>query len=106
MERGRRRQFNPERAGRLAMERFWAQGYGATSLRDLTRAMGVSKSTLYQSFGDKERLFMGCLNRYRDQLIDRLETRLAAAPSARDFLQSCSKRRQRPPNPTRRGSVV
>ena len=33
------------------MQVFWSKGYGATSMRDLTSAMGLSKSSLYDSFG-------------------------------------------------------
>lgn len=31
------------------METFWAQGFEAISLQDLLAALGLSKSSLYQS---------------------------------------------------------
>lgn len=68
------------------MRVFWEQGYHASSMRDLTGAMGLSKSSLYQTFGDKEKLFIVCLHRYRDDLLERLEHRLDSADRAIQFL--------------------
>ena len=43
---------------------FWRQGYEGTSLADLTKAMGISKPTLYAAFGDKESLLREALQLY------------------------------------------
>jgi AcrR family transcriptional regulator len=43
---------------------FWRHGYEATSLRDLTTAMGVTPPSLYAAFGDKKRLFLEAVGRY------------------------------------------
>jgi TetR/AcrR family transcriptional regulator, mexJK operon transcriptional repressor len=42
---------------RAATELFLAQGYQATSTEQIASAAGVSKQTVYNQFGDKERLF-------------------------------------------------
>ena len=42
---------------RAATELFLAQGYHATSTEQIASAAGVSKQTVYNQFGDKERLF-------------------------------------------------
>jgi AcrR family transcriptional regulator len=47
------------------MEVFWRQGYEATSINDLTAAMGINPPSLYAAFGDKERLFLEAVDRYR-----------------------------------------
>jgi AcrR family transcriptional regulator len=46
------------------MRVFWERGYEGTSLDDLTKAMGINRSSLYAAFGDKERLFRTVIDRY------------------------------------------
>ncbi|WP_376696548.1 TetR/AcrR family transcriptional regulator [Wenzhouxiangella sp. EGI_FJ10305] len=87
MPRGRPLQFDPDRARQAAMHLFWAHGYQGTSLRDLTREMALSRSSFYQSMGNKEQLFIDCLGDYRRNLLNRLSQRMEAAPSARAFLE-------------------
>ena len=48
------------------MQRFWADGYAATSVRDLGDAMGLGQASVYNAFGDKRTLFTHCLDRYLD----------------------------------------
>jgi AcrR family transcriptional regulator len=63
--RGRPRSFDREAALERAMEVFWRQGYEATSIAELTAAMGINPPSLYAAFGDKERLFLEAVERYR-----------------------------------------
>ena len=62
---GRNISFNKEHALDKAMHLFWEKGYDATSISDLIEAMGVSRSTLYSSFGDKDELFKLVLEHYK-----------------------------------------
>ena len=57
--------FNIEETLDKAMLLFWQKGYEATSIRDLTQAMGISRSSLYDTFGDKHQIYVSALNRYR-----------------------------------------
>ena len=54
----------------VALERallvFWEQGYEATSLTDLTEAMGITRTSLYAAFGNKEALYKLALQRYAE----------------------------------------
>lgn len=43
---------------------FWERGYEATSMDDLTTAMGISPSSLYATFGGKEQLYRAAIERY------------------------------------------
>ena len=61
---GRPREFDVDEALDAAMAAFWAKGYEATSLTDLTAATGLHKGSLYQAFGDKHSLFVQSLKRY------------------------------------------
>lgn len=80
---GRPLSFDREAALVSAMHLFWRHGYEATSVADLTRAMGITPPSLYAAFGDKRRLFLEAVHRYLGGL-EAVERRIAAAPSARD----------------------
>jgi TetR/AcrR family transcriptional repressor of nem operon len=62
----RPRSFDEEQVIDRAMELFWARGYEATSVSDLTGELGVHPGSLYRTFGDKHALFLRALARYRD----------------------------------------
>lgn len=79
---GRPLEFDPDTALSAAMETFCRQGYEATSVQDLLAAMGLSKSSLYQSFGDKQALYTACLERYCGQFMDGFKQALAESGSA------------------------
>ncbi|MFE4974849.1 TetR/AcrR family transcriptional regulator [Kitasatospora sp. NPDC056651] len=61
---GRPRAFDPDTALDRALEVFWRQGYEGTSMADLTAAMGINRTSLYATFGNKEQLFHQALDRY------------------------------------------
>lgn len=56
--------FEPEIVLDKALELFWSRGYSATSLNDLLAHMQISRQSLYDTFGDKHRLFLAALDRY------------------------------------------
>ena len=39
------------------MNLFWKQGFHATSMQDIVQNVGLSRSSLYESFGSKQGLF-------------------------------------------------
>lgn len=61
---GRPRTFEEAEALNAAMRVFWEKGYEGASLDDLTEAMGINRSSLYSTFGDKETLFQSVLAHY------------------------------------------
>ena len=63
---GRPRGFDADEALERAMMVFWEQGYEGASLTDLTRAMGITRKSMYAAFGNKEELFRKALERYTD----------------------------------------
>lgn len=61
---GRPREFDIDQALDCAVRQFWEKGYEGTSLSDLTDAMGITRPSLYATFGNKEQLFLKVIERY------------------------------------------
>jgi TetR/AcrR family transcriptional repressor of nem operon len=53
-----------------ALELFRARGFKHTSFEDLTRELGVSRQSLYDTYGDKNTLFHAALARYLEKARD------------------------------------
>lgn len=87
MKIGRPMEFDPEHALDAAMDVFWCKGYEAASLTELLKAMSLSKSSLYQTFGGKQALFQKCLARYQDRFARELTVQLEHAPSGLQFIR-------------------
>jgi AcrR family transcriptional regulator len=79
---GRPRGFDAEQALRRAMTVFWELGYEGASLADLTSAMGITKTSMYAAFGNKEQLFRKALALY-DEGPASYGARALAEPTAR-----------------------
>src|SRR5262249_1274392 len=47
-----------------AVQLFWERGYDGHSVADLEAHVGVGRQSLYNSFGDKQALFLKALDRY------------------------------------------
>ncbi len=83
---GRPREFDIDRALEPATQQPWAVGYEATSLQDLLKSMGLSKSSLYQTFGNKHELFIRCLDHYQQSMVDKLNEQLDSSDSVKQFI--------------------
>jgi TetR/AcrR family transcriptional repressor of nem operon len=46
------------------MRVFWERGFEGASYSELTSATGLNKSSLYNAFGDKQALYIKCLERF------------------------------------------
>lgn len=66
MTRGPSKQFDTDLALARAMDVFWSRGYEAASLSELTKAMNIGKKSLYDTFGNKQSLFLKSLEHYVD----------------------------------------
>ncbi|AQV94168.1 TetR family transcriptional regulator [Cupriavidus necator] len=77
----RPQEFNTAEALHEAMGVFWEKGYEATSLADLLTATGLSKSSLYATFGGKRELFIAAFDAYRDERTREMHRVLGQGPA-------------------------
>lgn len=62
---------------------FWRHGYEATSLSELTAAMGVTPPSVYTAFGDKKQLFREAVRLYLAGGPETVAAMIQASPTAR-----------------------
>lgn len=60
-------EFNREYAVRQAMDVFWEKGFNGTSMQDLVEATGLNRSSIYNSFGSKLKLYKTTLQFYQKE---------------------------------------
>jgi len=89
---GRPRQFDIDEALEQALRVFWRRGFLGASLAELTEATGLSKPSLYGAFGDKEALYLRCLDLYALRLastqLEQLEGSKDVRSSVEDLLHT------------------
>jgi AcrR family transcriptional regulator len=66
------------------MRLFWRKGYTATSIADLTAAMGIGSPSLYAAFGSKEALYAEAVRHYAETAGPDIAAALEGGASARD----------------------
>jgi TetR/AcrR family transcriptional repressor of nem operon len=72
MKGGRPKAFREDQVLEQAMDLFWRRGYKGAAISDLLVQMGISRQSLYDTFGNKRSLFIRVLDHYK-------VTRLSAA---------------------------
>lgn len=81
MSRGPNKKFEPEIALEQAMQVFWARGYEAASLAELLKNMGISRKSMYDTFGNKQSLFLKALEHYAQTRLRRIREQLLSSGS-------------------------
>lgn len=71
----------------IAHARFAERGYGAVTMEDVAAAAGVTKPLLYNYFGNKERLYLACMERAGDAMFATVGASVAEAVSPADALR-------------------
>lgn len=59
------KQFNKEKVLEASSVIFHQKGYNGTSIDEILKATGLSRSSLYDSFGDKHNLYLQSLEYYK-----------------------------------------
>ena len=68
------KQFNKEKVLEVASTIFHQKGYNGTSIDEILKATGLSRSSLYDSFKDKHSLYLQSLEFYKNVERDAYET--------------------------------
>ncbi|MRT92653.1 TetR/AcrR family transcriptional regulator [Ancylomarina sp. 16SWW S1-10-2] len=69
----RKKEYIEEEVIEKAMVLFWRNGYEATSVRMLEKAMGINQFSIYSSFGSKQGLFLKSIHCYEGYLQGMIE---------------------------------
>lgn len=72
----RAKEFDEAEVLDQALELFRARGFQQTSFADLVEELGVSRQSLYDTYGDKQTLYLTALKRYLERNFDRLRRKL------------------------------
>lgn len=82
--------FDREEKLREAMTLFWQKGYANTAISDLVEHLQINRFSLYNAFGDKQKLYYEALDRYLSQIsspaFKALEQKDASWPELKAFL--------------------
>ena len=76
----RQRQFDEEQLLEQAMITFWSTSFEQTSIRDIASDTGVQAQSLYNTFGNKENLYLKALAHYVNMAGNEIE-RIISVPS-------------------------
>ncbi|WP_374949670.1 TetR/AcrR family transcriptional regulator [Mucilaginibacter sp.] len=83
----RTKDFDETAVLKKAIELFWHKGYSATSMQELVDGLGISRSSLYDTFGDKHTLYIKALESYRDSGSGAMCKIVSNAPSAKQAIR-------------------
>ncbi len=84
---GRHKAFDPDTTLDKALEVFWHRGYEATSMQELVTRTGLSRSSLYDTYGDKRSLFIAVLGRYETVMASQILAPLWQPGSAQEQIR-------------------
>jgi TetR/AcrR family transcriptional repressor of nem operon len=77
----RHREFDETEVLDAAMHSFWLRGYEGTSLQDLETATGLTRTSIYNAFGNKRKLFERIVRHYQETVLLQLLAQLDQADS-------------------------
>lgn len=71
-----------------AKQLFWKQGFHATSIQNLVDHLGINRASIYDTFGDKNKLYEMALRSYREESAIYLQERMAKFKSIKNGLRT------------------
>lgn len=82
----RTKEFDTNEVLDKAIGLFWDKGYNGCSMQDIVEGLGLSRSSIYETFGDKRQLFLEALKKYQHAGVEALEKMVHTAPDVRQAL--------------------
>lgn len=83
----RTKDFDENEVLARAMQVFWLKGYNATSMQDLVDSLGISRSSLYDTYTDKHTLFLKALESYQNSGAARIRDIIDNTTSAKETIK-------------------
>ncbi len=83
----RTKDFDEDEVLKKAVDLFWLKGYTATSMQDLVNGLGISRSSLYDTYGDKHTLFIKALESYQSTNSGRICSIINAEKPVKEIIQ-------------------
>jgi TetR/AcrR family transcriptional repressor of nem operon len=83
----RTKDFDEQSVLQKAICLFWNKGYNGTSMQDLVEGLGISRSSLYDTFGDKHQLYLKALDAYQLQYGTQLCKLTGESASAKEAIR-------------------
>lgn len=83
----RTKDFDEDEVLKKAVILFWQKGYNGTSMQDLVDGLGISRSSLYDTYGDKHTLFIKALENYKESATDKQCYIVSNTSSAKDAIR-------------------
>ncbi|MGN8068190.1 TetR/AcrR family transcriptional regulator [Mucilaginibacter sp. 22184] len=83
----RTKEFDENEVLNKAIDLFWLKGYNGTSMQDLVDGLGISRSSLYDTYGDKHALFIKALQTYQCAASDKISQIVASNLPAKETIK-------------------
>jgi len=83
----RNKDFDEQEVLKKAVCLFWDKGYNGTSMQELVDGLGISRSSLYDTFGDKHQLYLKALASYQQGNGNEMCSLIRNAPTAKAAIQ-------------------
>ena len=84
----RTKAFNTDEVLDRALRVFWRNGYEGTSMQDLVDGMQINRASIYDTFGNKEALYLTALQRYQTRNQREVLQLIERHPSVRNALDT------------------
>lgn len=83
----RTKDFDENEVLAKAIQLFWYKGYNGTSMQDLVDTLGISRSSLYDTYTDKHTLFIKALESYQQAGAAKIQAIIDQTGSAKETIK-------------------